>query len=185
MVFQLAPPSVPFLLLLTNYYCRPRRCILSAICGKRQRKISAISLVAFSFRTVSQCIFVDQAISQAAAAVPASSSSCCKHWVRSSPRWMAFCFSDWPFRWKFMKLRSNWAELTPLKDPAAAKMPAAAAAVAAASRPIHSSIQSSQSRVSELRNAFVVTLHGPRLRLALCGGDGDVFFLFTSSFKWV
>ena len=66
--------------------------------------------------------------------------------------------------------------MTPLKDPAAAKMPAAAAA--AASRPIHSSIQSSQSRVSELRNAFVVTLHGPRLRLALCGGDGDVFFSF-------
>ena len=102
----------------------------------------------------------------------ASSSSCCKHWVRSSPRWMASCFSDWPFRWKFMKLRSNWAELTPLKDPAAAKMPAAA------SRPIHSSFQSSQSRVSELRNAFVVTLHGPRLlqlRLALCG-HGDVFF---------
>ena len=68
--------------------------------------------------------------------------------------------------------------MTPLKDPAAAKMPAAAAA----SRPIHSSIQSSQSRVSELRNAFVVTLHGPRLRLALCGGDGggdgDVFFSF-------
>jgi hypothetical protein len=68
--------------------------------------------------------------------------------------------------------------LTPLKDPAAAKMPAAAAA--AASRPIHSSIQSSQSRVSELRNAFVVTLHGPRLRLAQCAGDGDgdVFFSF-------
>ena len=59
-------------------------------------------------------------------------------------------------------------------------MPAAAAIVgaAAASRPIHSSFQSSQSRVSELRNAFVVTLHGPRLlqlRLALCG-HGDVFF---------
>ena len=112
--------------------------------------------------------------SKLAKCAPASCSSCCKHWVRSYPRWMASCFSDWPFRWKFMKLRSNWAELTPLKDPAAAKMPAAAAA----SRPIHSSIQSSQSRVSELRNAFVVTLHGPRLlqlRLALCG-DGDVFF---------